>query len=154
MKVLTFIIFATTLVSGISCTVLAAAGYVASAYPVRNVLIGTGLANVIKSSSDSLYAASGFRYRADQGTEIRKAVMKDYHIVETPDSNIKVDDGFKKRSSVVRDNANEDRDYSERLFGVLNKMDKNTCIAKLLCEIGADPLSFGAVGLKIKHYVT
>ncbi|KAG8189388.1 hypothetical protein JTE90_021890 [Oedothorax gibbosus] len=153
MKVLTFI-FATTLVSGGSCTVLAATGYVASTSRVRNLLITTGLANVIKSSSDSLYAASGFRYHGDQGTEIRKAVMKDYNIVETSDSDSKVDNNFRKKISVTRDNVNEERDYSERLFGVLNKMDKNTCIAKLLCEIGADPLSFGAIGLKIKHYVT
>lgn len=149
MKVLTFLILATSLVSGVTCTVLASAGYIASTGPIRSFLISTGLANVIKSSSDSLYAASGFRYQGDQGTAIRKAVMNSYNIVETGS-----DVEFKKRiSEESKSFAKEGRDYSERLFGVLNKMDKNTCIAKLLCEIGAEPVSFGDIGLKIKLYL-
>ncbi|XP_035208018.1 uncharacterized protein LOC118182741 [Stegodyphus dumicola] len=135
------------IISDINCTLLAAAGYLASAYPIRNFLINTGVSGKIRLNADSLYHASGLRSAGDQGTDIRKAYMKNHDIVE-----VGSDKSFRKRSNYTYSQA-EGRIYSERLFGVLNQMDKNTCIARLLCEIGSNPKSFGVIGLKINHYI-
>lgn len=150
MKAVGLLILA-TLVARACCIDLASKGYFLSSPRVRNILIKTGLANVIGRKSSALYEASNFRLVSDQGTNIRKAEMDNFDIVET-----KPGQNFSKRiSSAPVPNATkeEDRMYSERLFKVLNEMDKNSCISRLLCEIGAEPESFGIIGLKIHHYL-
>lgn len=139
-----------TLVACACCMDLATKGYFLSSPRIRNILIRTGLANLIGRKSSAMYKASNFRLVTDQGTDIRKAEMDNFDIVETePGQN------FSKRISAPVQNTTkeENRLYSERLFKVLNEMDKNSCISRLLCEIGAEPESFGIIGLKIHHYL-
>ncbi|GIY95477.1 hypothetical protein CEXT_625901 [Caerostris extrusa] len=149
-KTILFIFTLIVSISTSSSTLLAAKGYIASASPIRNILISSGLGGLIRDSASSLFEKSGFRFVGDQGTDVRKAVMKSHTIIET-----RADSSFHERKGQVPDPdlSIEDRTYSERLFGVLNQMNKNTCISKLLCQIGATPLSFGSVGLKINKYV-
>ncbi|GFR26445.1 uncharacterized protein TNCT_678421 [Trichonephila clavata] len=147
-----FLIVLTCCIPETKSTILAATGYIASSYPVRNVLISSGLGSLIRNSATALYDASGFRFASDQGTNIRKAVMKNRTIVEIGE-NYRLSNRKGEISMSDKSMVNEDRMYSERLFGVLNQMDKNTCISRLLCEIGSNPISFGAIGLKINHYI-
>ncbi|GBM22448.1 hypothetical protein AVEN_221511-1 [Araneus ventricosus] len=141
-----------SLISQNDSTILAATGYIASTSPVRNFLISSGIGNLVTYSANSLYDASGFRFVSDQGTRIRKAVVKNYTLVEVGSNGSFME---RRGENLIpgRGESDERRIDSERLFGVLNKMDKNTCISKLLCEIGAKPISFGSIGLKINTYI-
>ncbi|GFY57013.1 uncharacterized protein TNIN_159951 [Trichonephila inaurata madagascariensis] len=151
MKMVVFIVL-TCCIPETKSTILAATGYIASSSPVRNSLISSGIGSFIQNSATALYDASGFRFASDQGTNVRKAVMKNHTIVEIGE-NSRLNDRKGEVSISDKSVVNEDRMYSERLFGVLNQMDKNACISRLLCEIGSDPISFGAIGLKINHYI-
>lgn len=147
-SVLAFIILTSFCVPSL-CSVLAYTGYMLSSPNVRSFLISSGLGNVISRKSNSLYEASNFRYAADQGTEIRKAEMDNYEILELDPKS----DRKGPVAPVHNKTKEEDRVYSEKLFSVLNEMDKNGCVSRLLCEIGAEPKSFGFVGMKIHHYL-
>ncbi|KAF8790755.1 hypothetical protein HNY73_005728 [Argiope bruennichi] len=153
MKALLFAFLLISFVSQNGSTILAAKGYIASTSPIRRFLVSSGFGNLVRDSGTSLYDASGFRFISDQGTNVRKATMKNYTLVE-----VESDGSFMERKgenlAFSKGMLDERRINSERLFGVLNKMDKNTCISKLLCEIGANPASFGAVGFKINTYIT
>ncbi|GFT90153.1 uncharacterized protein NPIL_401601 [Nephila pilipes] len=150
MKILLIVV--TCCLSETKCTILAATGYISSSSPVRNVLISSGIGSLIQDSATVLYDASGFRFVSDQGTRVRKAVMKNHTIVE-----VGVNSRLRERKGEIllsnKNMVNEGRVRSERLFSVLTQMDKNTCISKLLCEIGANPISFGAIGFKINRYI-
>lgn len=151
MKVPLAILILVSLVIHGSCSILATKGYLVASPRVRNFLIRSGIANVIGRKATALYEASNFRYASDQGTDIRKAEMDGYHIVE-----VKQSGQLEKRSGLVDDQnltKEEDRMYSERLFTVLNEMDRNACVSRLMCEIGADPESYGTIGMKIHNYL-
>ncbi|XP_054709403.1 uncharacterized protein LOC129219108 [Uloborus diversus] len=146
----TFIIFP---FMAVNCTIIATAGYIASSPLVRNYLINTGLSSKIRQNADSLYDISGLRQASDQGTDVRKALMNDQELVEIKARAASLQ---KRRGDFPKNGSRsqqEDRNYSEKLFGVLNQMDKNTCISRLLCEIGANSRSYGEIGLKIHHYI-
>ncbi|CAL1291147.1 unnamed protein product [Larinioides sclopetarius] len=152
MKTSLFAVLLISLVSENHSTILAAKGYIASTTPVRNFLVSSGIGYLVRDSAAALYDVSSYRFVSDQGTKVRKAIMKNYTLVE-----VGSDGSFKERKGENlipgRVESDERRTYSERLFGVLNKMDKNTCISKLLCEIGANPVSFGYIGFKINTYI-
>lgn len=132
------------------CTILATKGYIVSNPTVRQLMITTGFGKLLGRKAESLYKASNFEKTFDQGTDVKKAEMETHEILEA-DIN-----GIIRRSGLhihERLHGEEDRNYSEKLFKVVNEMDRNACISRLLCEIGAEPKSFGIIGSKVNHYL-
>ncbi|XP_015917683.1 uncharacterized protein [Parasteatoda tepidariorum] len=142
-------LFLAATVSHCGATLLAATGYWAASNPVRQYFLESGIGDAIGQSAKTMYETSGFRYISDQGTRIRRAQMRNRTIAEMKFAEVQKRKGYMAKTL----SQNDDRNFSERLFNVLNEMEKNTCVKRLLCEIGAEPSKFGTIGLQVTKYI-